>query len=57
MVGGRVHSDVHVVQRDTGGLAQGFVDLDLGSSPRLVGRYCSYLLPKQDGGTIEKIKF
>ena len=29
----------------------GWVDLDLGSSPRLVGRYCSYLLPKQDGGT------
>ena len=29
----------------------GWVDLDLGSSPRLVGRYCSYLLPKQGGGT------
>ena len=28
----------------------GWVDLDLGSSPA-VGRYCSYLLPKQDGGT------
>ena len=41
-----------LVQRDPGGLAQGFVDLDLRSSPaRLVGRYCSYLLPKQDGGT------
>ena len=29
----------------------GWVDLDLGSSPRLVGRYCSYLLPRQAGGT------
>ena len=28
----------------------GWVDLDLGF-PRLVGCYCSYLLPKQDGGT------
>ena len=37
--------------RVTGGLRLGWVDLDLGSSPPLVGRYCSYLLPKQDGGT------
>ena len=29
----------------------GWVDSDLGGFPRLVGRYCSYLLPKQDGGT------
>ena len=30
----------------------GWVDLDLGSSPALAGgSYCSYLLPKQDGGT------
>ena len=28
----------------------GWVDLDFGNS-WLVGRYCSYLLPKQDGGT------
>ena len=28
----------------------GWVDLDLGV-PLAVGRYCSYLLPKQDGGT------
>ena len=27
----------------------GWVDLDLGSSRGLVGRYWSYLLPKQDG--------
>ena len=32
----------------------GWVDLDLGSSPRKVGRYCSYLLlPKQGGGTFQ----
>ena len=44
--------DVEVtIQRDPSGLAQGFVELDLGSSPRLVGCNCSYLLPKQDGGT------
>ena len=40
-----------VLQGDSGGLRLGWVDLDLGSSPPLVGRYCSYLLPKQDGGT------
>ena len=28
----------------------GWVDLDLGSS-LAGGRYCTYLLPKQDGGT------
>ena len=33
----------------------GWVDLYLGSSPRLVGHYCSYLLPKQDGGTAQII--
>ena len=38
------------VQRDPSGLAQGFVDLNF---PRLVGRYCSYLLPNQDGGTTQ----
>ena len=27
----------------------GWVDLDLGSSPWLVGCYCSYLLPRQGG--------
>ena len=31
----------------------GFVDLDLRSSPWLVGHYCSYLLPKQDGGIFQ----
>ena len=41
------------VQRDPGGLEQGFVDLDLGEFPRLVGRYCSYLLPQEDGGTFQ----
>ena len=25
----------------------------VGEFPRLVGRYCSYLLPKQDGGTFQ----
>ena len=30
-----------------------WVDSDLGSSPRLVGRYCSYLLSKQDVGTFQ----
>ena len=38
------------IQGGAGGLAVGWVDLDLGSS-RLVGRYCSYLQPKQAGGT------
>ena len=33
------------------GHSLGFEDEDLGSSPWLVGRYCSYLLPKQAGGT------
>ena len=28
----------------------GWVDLDLGEFPRLVGCHCSYLLPKQAGG-------
>ena len=39
-----------LLQGDSGGLRLGWVDLDLGSSPA-GGRYCSYLLPKQDGGT------
>ena len=34
-----------------------FGQQEFGEFPRLVGRYCSYLLPRQDGGTIEKIKF
>ena len=35
----------------------GFEDEDLGSSPRVVGRYCSYLLPKQTGGTTQILIF
>ena len=37
-----------VVQGGASGRTVGWVDSELGSS---VGRYCSYLLPKQDGGT------
>ena len=29
----------------------GWVDLRFGEFPQLVGRYCCYLLSKQDGGT------
>ena len=29
----------------------GWVGYRFGEFPRMVGRYCSYLLPKQDGGT------
>ena len=28
-----------------------FCHQEVGEFPRLVGRYCSYLMPKQDGGT------
>ena len=28
-----------------------FCQQEFGEFPRLVGRYCSYLLPKQAGGT------
>ena len=31
----------------------GWVDLDLGEFPRLVGSNCSYLLPKQGDGTCQ----
>ena len=41
-----------VIQGDSGGLRLGWVDLDLGSSPGWWPLlYCSYLLPKQGGGT------
>ena len=35
----------------------GFEDEDLGNSPRLVSRYCRYLLPKQAGGTLQILIF
>ena len=35
----------------------GFEDENLGRSPRLVGRYCNYLLPKQTGVTTQFIIF
>ena len=35
----------------------GWVDFDLGCVPRLVGRYCSYLLPKQAGGHASTLGF
>ena len=38
------------IQSGASGEGLGWVDLS-GEFPRLVGRYCSYLLPKQDGGT------
>ena len=31
----------------------GLVDMDLWSSPRLVGPFSWYLLPKWDGGTLQ----
>ena len=34
----------------------GFED-GIGGDPRLVGRYCSYLLPKQTGGTTQILIF
>ena len=37
------------IQRGASDRSLGFEDEDLGSSPRLVGRYCSFLLPKQAG--------
>ena len=32
----------------------GWVDFHLGCSPQMVGRYCSYLLPKQETNSEEK---
>ena len=37
--------------------SRGFECEDLGSSPLLVGRYCSYLLPKQARGTSQILIF
>ena len=39
------------LQGDTGGRAPWLGWLRYGEFPRLFGCYCSYLLPKQDGGT------
>ena len=41
----------HPVQSDTSGGEPGLGWLRFGEFSRLVGLYCSYLLPKQDGGT------
>ena len=41
----------HPVQGISSAGEPGLGWLRFGEFPRLVGRYCSYLLPKQDGGT------
>ena len=41
----------HPVQGDSSALRPGLCWLTFGEFLWLVGRYCSYLLPKQDGGT------
>ena len=45
------------VQGDSGGQVPWLGGLRFGEFPRLVGRYCSYPLPKQTGGTTQILIF
>ena len=48
---------VETLQSGASDRSLGFEDEDLGSSPRLMGRDWSYLLPKQAEGTFQIIVF